>query len=95
MTTVDEAISVLNTVLEADPEATRYLIEGRVICNEALAAHPTVQVGEVNGRYYVGLLGVINSLFGVDEREWGFIAAEYDDAGRLQRFIRTPGGEHT
>lgn len=96
MTTINEAITILNTILEADRGALQQLIDHRVLCNEALADHPTVQVGAVNGEYCVGVLGVINGLFGVDERQWGFIAAEYNDAGQLERFRRTPSeGEPT
>ncbi len=92
MTTVDEAIATLNSILQADHEAIRKLIERRIPCNQALADHPTVQVDGIADGHYVGMLGIINGLFGVDEREWGYIAAQYDDAGQLQRFIRTPEG---
>lgn len=39
--------------------------------------------------YEVGLLGIINALFGADEQERGFIAAHYDDEGNLTGFVRT------
>lgn len=94
MTTVDEAIEVLNRIHGADPSVLPALINHRVPCNAALAADPTVQVGaspdEPDGPYEVGLLGVVNGLFGVDDQSWGFIAADYDDQRQLRGFVRTP-----
>lgn len=91
---VDEAIEVLNRIHQADPSVLPALIVHRVPCNRALADDPTVQVGappgEADGPFEVGLLGIVNGLFGVDERSWGFIAAVYDDDHQLVRFERTP-----
>ena len=95
MTTVDEAIAVLNRIHAADPTVLPALIAYRVPCNRAVADDPTVQVGTSGGRtsklddptFEVGLLGVINGIFGVDEQSWG---AEHDDQGKLTRFARTP-----
>jgi len=79
--TVDTAIEFLNELLRADPQAVSALIETRVPCNQELADHPTVQVRSygLNGGYQVGLLGILNGLFGVDEEGWGPIAAQYDE----------------
>ena len=95
MTTPDEAIDVLNRIHEADPSVLPALIGYRVPCNQELAKDPTVQVGappgSPGGPYEVGLLGIINGLFGVDEQSWGFIAMVCaKDDGRLIRFERTP-----
>lgn len=110
--TIEDAIRVLNRMLEADPVATQSLVQKRVPCNQALANDPMVQVhstpvfrikpgplgrhvGERIGQdHKVGLLGVVNGLFGKDGDDWGPIAAVYDDhTGRLQRFTRliSPG----
>jgi len=105
--TIEDALTVLNRMLAADPVATQKLVQGRVPCSDALAEDPTVQVystpiynikpgkmgrhvGEVVGQdHKVGLLGVINGMFGKDEDDWGPIAAVYDDdTGKLQRFTR-------
>ncbi len=85
MTTVDEAVVQLNTMLEADPRAMQALIQLRIPCNQALADHPTAQVGNDPEGYTVGPLGIINGLFGVDKDQWGHIAAVYED-GILRRF---------
>lgn len=79
---VNDAIEVLNRMLEADPEATVSLfLDGRVPCNERLADDPTIQAkahGEYNGMkvFSVGPLGIINGLFGIDEGGWGPITAD-------------------
>jgi hypothetical protein len=77
------AISVLNSALKADPAAINYLVNARVMCNKELAEHPTIQVGK-DSRYkgevhWVGLLGIINGLFGIDDEGWGFIEGYIDD----------------
>ena len=37
--------------------------------------------------YEVGILGLLNGLFGVDEKQWGAIAAEMDPSGHVRRFV--------
>ncbi len=91
--TVDAAISLLNEILEIDPQALSQLIEHRVPCNAELGDHPTVQVTGYKSleTLTVGLLGILNGLFGVDEEGWGAIAARYedDDLTRVVEFIRS------
>ena len=86
MTTHEDAIEVLNRIHSTDPTVLPQLIAYRVPCNEGLVDDPTVQVGVHDGTAEVGLLGIINGIFGVDERSWGFIAAIYDDDGVLLGF---------
>lgn len=88
---VDKTIEFLNQLLELDPVAVSALVERRVPCNEALAVHPTVQVCSEGSEYRVGLLGVLNGLFGVDQELWGPISAQYneDDLERVVGFVRT------
>lgn len=84
------AIEVLNRVHAADPTVLPALIGYRVPCNVAVADDPTVQVGKIDGAdeaWEVGLLGVVNGLYGVQgERAVGYIAAHYDDDHRLTHF---------
>jgi hypothetical protein len=77
--------SYLNELLAADPRAVRSLVENRVPCNEALAAHPTCQV-HADG--FVGLLGLLNGLCGKQADGWGYIVAflDEDGEGRIERF---------
>lgn len=101
--TVDDAIALLNSMVKADPKATEALVEQRIPCNEALAEHPTIQVvgGEGPNPPKVGLLGVINGMFGIDDQGWGPIAAQFkgDSAenlgpltgfGKAENFKRVP-----
>lgn len=91
---IEEALEVLNRIHAADPSVMPALIDHRVPCNRALADDPTVQVGRYgppqSDMWEVGLLGVVNGLFGTDDQSWGWIAAHYDDEHRLTGFIRTP-----
>jgi len=78
--TLDDAITVLNRAVEADADAIYKLVEQRVHCNKTLADDPTIQVGNYHeaGKFSVGLLGILNGLFGVNEKGWGAIAAVFD-----------------
>ena len=88
--TVDAAIAYLNELVKLDPKAMHALVETRHSCNQALADHPTAQVATSNGGLAsVGLLGILNGLFGVDEDGWGPITANFDDQGILTSFTRT------
>ena len=77
---------LLNEMLEADAVATQRLIENRARCTQALADHPTIQVGKQRGygiRYEVGLLGVLNGLC----PETRHVVAVIDDVTMMiQRF---------
>lgn len=72
--TIDDAVSVLNEALELDERTMRTLVLNRVQCNDALAGHPTIQVLEKDGIYKVGLLGILNGLFGQTN---GVIGADF------------------
>jgi hypothetical protein len=88
-----EAIRVLNEALERDPVAVSRLIAYRVPCNIQLADHPSIQVGGSNAppdpAHEVGILGIINGLFGTRTDGWGFITAIIEDDGRVLRFDLT------
>jgi len=77
--TIDDTIEFLNHLLQVDPTALYALVESRVHCNEALALHPTVQVcdyGSESGPK-VGLLGLLNGIFGTESDGGGPIAAVF------------------
>lgn len=85
---IDIAIERLNSMLEVDPDAVARLIETRIPCDE-LADHPTAQVHEAeDGLCYVGHLGLLNGIFGIDDDGWGPICALFED-GELVRFEKT------
>ena len=81
------AVNVLNRIHEKDPTVLPSLIAYRVPCNEWLADDPTVQVRPSPEGTEVGLLGVLNGIFGVVPfKKHGYIAANYDDEHQLISF---------
>jgi len=100
--TVEDAIALLNEAVLLDRAAMSELfLRKRVACSDAFADHPTIQVGSEKGQGNVGVLGIINGLFGVDEHRYGAIAmiVDFDDGqgpnsiskfGQINRFERTP-----
>jgi len=79
--TIEEAIEVLNEAVALDAGAMQALIAARVECNRELGDHETIQVGNYHktGVLKVGLLGILNGFFGVDDRDLsGAIAAIYN-----------------
>jgi hypothetical protein len=86
--TVDETIEFLNILLLIDQKAIQGLVNARVICSEKLASHPTVQVNGDGENYIVGLLGILNGLFGIDKKGYGAIMAITNDVGTILRFGR-------
>ena len=69
------AVEVLNQALESDPKAISAMMAQRFDCNKALTEHPTIQTGESD----LGVMGLINGLFGVDKDGRGFIAGIWVD----------------
>ena len=90
MTTPAEAVEVLNRIHTADPTVLEALVNHRVPCNQAVVDDPTVQVGlgDCWGPVAtVGLLGILNGIFGVREDGQGYIAAwRGSESGRIERF---------
>ncbi len=82
------AIELLNEIHRLDPTVLQTLIVHRVECSQAFLDHDTVQVGHTeDGGYRVGLLGILNGIFGVSSgAPYGYIAACYDAEGSLLGF---------
>lgn len=81
-----ETVNFLNELLKIDSIAITALFSMRISCNEALADHETVQVLVSGGTYFqVGIVGILNGLFGIDENGWGHISVDYDD-GKITGF---------
>jgi hypothetical protein len=84
--TPQDVVDVLNRAVRADRDAMHNLIEAHVPCNAVLADDPTIQVSGYNeqtgeptpDRFKVGLLGVLNGLFGSDDQGWGCITANFE-----------------
>lgn len=94
---IDQVIDELNAMVKCDQPAMHALVETRVPC-QGLLAHSSVQcVQGDDNLWYVGLLGIINGLFGTipfgDKQGWGPIAAVFNDKGQLTHFRRTADEE--
>jgi hypothetical protein len=94
----DILIERLNKLIK-DPEVRAdisNLIEIRIPVNKTTRQHPTLQV--VDGMF-LGTLGLINGLVGVipdgPRKDWGYIAADFDDENKLVKFLRTPMPKRT
>jgi hypothetical protein len=84
--TSEEVVDFLNDLLITDLFAISSLFSLRISCNKALAGHSTVQVGVLSKDHFiVGMLGILNGFFGIDEHGWGHISVDYED-GRISRF---------
>lgn len=76
--TIDDVIELLNDAFTKDPEAMNDLALSRVTCNEVLADHPTIQVGKFGNEYKVGIIGILNGIFGMADDGFGAIAGDFD-----------------
>lgn len=86
---VDHAVMVLNRALARDTKAVNALVKTRVACNAALADDPTIQVRDREGFRSVGLLSLLNGVFGLLDGGRGRIAAVIDDVtGEIVEFRR-------
>lgn len=87
---IDDVVALLNEALALDAEAISRLFLCRVPCNTALADHPTIQCGSRESIQHrvVGPLGLLNGMFGVDERGWGAICAVVENHASITRFER-------
>ncbi|HEV8702573.1 MAG TPA: hypothetical protein VGV60_14970 [Candidatus Polarisedimenticolia bacterium] len=89
MVFAQDVVDLLNDASTKDAKAVRALIAARVECNAALGEHPTIQTGKIGGRrlsrstgvggYEVGLLGILNGIFGTFDNGWGCITAICDE----------------
>ena len=87
--TIQDAVDLLNEMLKADSHATASFIALQTPCNNELAEHPTIQAnGYGPTAPSIGPLGVINGLFGVDEKGYGAIAAVYDGENDNRKLIK-------
>lgn len=75
-------VDLLNEAAGLDHEAMFELVQTRALCNARLAAHPSIQTGPASygsKGHEVGLLGILNGLFGTFPDGWGCIHAVLDD----------------
>ena len=89
--TLEHALEILNQAVAADSRAMTYLLASRVQCNHQLSDHPTIQCGKDHcGKVAtVGLLGILNGIFGKREDGYGHITAVLKDGGDVSGFVET------
>ena len=75
-----DACDLLNTLSRDDPLMVISLFNIRVPCNRHTADHPTVQVSSQYGGNTVGILGLLNGLFGTNDDGYGCITMVVDDS---------------
>ena len=91
---IDDTIAYLNELRHLDAEAMDDLIGYRAPCNDALRDHPTARVlgiGPTGKSPRIGMLGLLNGLFGPRADGLGEISAVFDKKSKLVRFERTLG----
>jgi hypothetical protein len=81
--TLKDTAEFLNELLKTDPTTINALFNIRIYCNQGFSEHPTVQVGcQGEGKRkvcQVGFIGILNGLFGIDEKGWGRLALNMDN----------------
>jgi hypothetical protein len=91
--TVKNVCDMMNELLELDPKCINELMYTRIKCNKKIAEHPTVQVYfAAHKPTKVGLLGILNGLFGTREDGSGPICIEVEDNNndKIIKFKPTP-----
>lgn len=82
-----DVVKLLNALAAIDPIAIIALINHRVPCGGGILDHATVQAGRnAVGSPEVGMLGILNGLFGTFSDGWGCITAEISDDETKIRF---------
>lgn len=74
--TLEETVEFLNELVRDDPAMMKRLVQARVECNDEIKEHASVQVNEEGE---VGVLGLLNGLFGANDCGYGAIYAEFDE----------------
>jgi hypothetical protein len=87
--TPQDACDLLNEMLKLDYDCTHGLVSHRQQCNEAIASHATIQVQQYDKIPKVGIIGVLNGIFGIRNDGMGSICFEIDN-GKILGFKLTP-----
>lgn len=92
--TPQDVCDLLNELLKLDYDCANGLISYRQQCNEAVAAHQSIQVQQYKDDKFpkVGIVGVLNGIFGIRDDGMGAICFEIDN-GNILGFKLTPPTE--
>ena len=78
--TPQDVCDLMNELLKLDYACASGLISYHQPCNKAIADHPTIQVRQYGDEEpTVGILGILNGIFGVREDGMGAICYEFDN----------------
>lgn len=90
--TAQDVCDLMNDLLQLDRSCVNEMIKTRFRCNQDTADHPTVQVRKYPEDEYftVGLIGILNGLFGIREDGFGGLCYECDEDGNVIKFKPTP-----
>jgi hypothetical protein len=85
--TPQDVCDLLNEFLKLDYVCAEELIFHHQRCNDAVASHPTIQVGQYENDEFprVGIVGILNGLFGIHEDGMGAICYEIE-GGKILGF---------
>jgi len=83
--TPQEVVDFLNELLKVDRLAINAIFNSRVYCNKEMAKHPSVQVGRYEEVCQVGIVGILNGLFGTYDNDYGCISV-YIENGEIEEF---------
>ena len=90
--TPSDAVALLNSAFETDPEVMKTLSLTRYTCNEKLADHPTIQVLWEKDKMLnpeVGMIGILNGIFGIREDGMGHVCTKLEN-NQMRGFMLTP-----
>jgi hypothetical protein len=92
--TPSDVCDLLNEMLKLDYDCVHGLVSYRQQCNESVAAHPSIQVHQYKDDKFpkVGIVGVLNGMFGIRDDRMGVICFEIDN-GKILGFKLTPPTE--
>ena len=89
--TPSDVCGLLNELLRLDYDCANGLVSYRQQCNELVAAHPSIQVQQYKDDLFpkVGIVGILNGMFGIRDDGMGAICYEIDK-GKILGFKPTP-----
>ena len=84
--TPNDVVNLLNELLKLDPKGITNLFKTYVNVNDAIENHPTVQITGCDSAL-LGIMGILNGLFGTLEDESGVIYYSIDETvGNILNF---------
>jgi len=84
-----DVCDLLNEMLKLDYDCVYKLVTNRIKCNDSITNHPTIQVGinKEDNSNIVGIMGILNGFFGINDDGSGAICYLIDDkSGKIIKF---------